>query len=266
MVGVDRPVAHPLERQAEDLRPDPAQRGRGALADLNGRGTDDRPPGGQHLDQRLVMIAGTAAILEADAEPHATPRRADAGRCNAPSVAEAIDNLVETGEQIAVHATVAGLERLADREQVPAAELVGVDTEPARDHVDLRLGGKARLGSAKPTERSGRHRIGAHRIGAGRDRRPAIGAGNAIAGLDDGHRARIEYAPASSWISLCRAVSRPSAMTPVFRTRMPACLDRMRRPSSMLRHNRTGRPALTASSTTSGSILQKLLPPKPPPT
>jgi hypothetical protein len=43
-------------------------------------------------------------------------------------------------------------------------------------------------------------------------------------------------------------------------------LVRVRRLSSMLRHSRTGRADFIASRTTSGSILQKLLPPNPPPT
>src|SRR6516162_2249488 len=190
VVGVDRPIAYPLERQAEGLRRNPAKRSRGALADLDRRGIDDHPPGRKYLDQGLGMI-GAAAILDPDREAHALPLRAVDRPGSAPSVTQAIDDHVETGKQIALDPAVAGLERFALREQVFAAELVWVDPKPPRDHVDLRFRGKARLGSAKPAEGSGRHRIGAHRASAGRDRLPAIRAGNAITGLDHGHRTRI---------------------------------------------------------------------------
>jgi hypothetical protein len=112
-------------------------------------------------------------------------------RSRARYVAQPRDDFVEPGQEIAVHAAVARLERLADGEQVPPAELIRVDPEPAGDHVDLRFRGKTRLRPAKAAERTRRHRAGAHRIGARRDRVPAIGAGDAIPGLDDGHRAGI---------------------------------------------------------------------------
>src|SRR5438552_432662 len=107
------------------------------------------------------MVAGAAAVLDPNAEAHAARCLAGRRASGTVPIAEALDDLVEALRQVAVHAAVARLEGLTDREQVLAAKIIGVDPEPAGDHVDLRLRGEARLGSAKAAKRTGRHRIGA---------------------------------------------------------------------------------------------------------
>src|SRR5215472_1322021 len=194
------------------------------------------------------MVAGAAAILDPDAEAHParlmTLRRASGTL----PIAEAFDDLVEPLCKVAVNAAVAQSKRLAQGKQILATKIIGVDPQSPRDHVDLRFRRKARLGSAKAAKRPGRNRVGANRISARRDCVPTIGTGDAVSGLDHRQRARVRIGAA------------------VVSTKIPACLVSVSKLSSRLRQRRTGRPAFIASSTTSGSILQKLLPPKPPPT
>src|SRR5216683_7802755 len=134
VVGVDCAVAHPLDREFQNLRGDAAQGRRCPLADLDGGGTDDRSSGGQQFDERLGMVAGAAAILYPDAEAH-TARHVTLHRAsNTLPVAEAFDDLVETAPKIAVNSAVTRLKRLADGKQVLAAEIIGVDPEPPRNH------------------------------------------------------------------------------------------------------------------------------------
>src|SRR6516162_772274 len=95
------------------------------------------------------MVAGAAAILDPNAEAHSprlhTLRRAS----HTLPIAEAFDDLVQPPFKIAVDAAVARSKRLAKAEQIPAAEIIGVDPQPPRNHIDLRFRCEARLGSAK---------------------------------------------------------------------------------------------------------------------
>src|SRR3984893_8432864 len=142
------------------------------------------------------MIAGAAAILDPDAEAHparlVTLRRAS----NTLPIADAFDDLVKPFRKVAVNAAVAWSNRLARGEKVLAAEIIGVDPQPPRNHIDLRFRRKARLGSAKAAKRPGRNRIGAHRISARRNGVPTIGTGDAVSGLDHRQRARVRIGAA----------------------------------------------------------------------
>src|SRR5689334_19035658 len=115
------------------------------------------------------MIAGAAAILDPNAEAHPTRLRTLRRASHTLPIAEAFDDLVEPPCKVAIDPAVAWSKGLAKRKKVPAAEIIGVDPQPPRNHVDLRFRCKARLGSAKPAKRPSRNRIRAYRIGASRN-------------------------------------------------------------------------------------------------
>ena len=78
------------------------------------------------------MVAGAAPILDPDAEAHPArlvtlPRASDML-----PIAEPFDDLVEPPCKIAVNVAVARSKRLARGEQVLAAEIMGVDSQPPR--------------------------------------------------------------------------------------------------------------------------------------
>src|SRR5258706_14693529 len=108
------------------------------------------------------MIAGAAAILDPDAEAHparlVTLRRAS----NTLPMADAFDDLVEPFRKVAVNAAVAWSKRLARGEKVLAAEIMGVDPQPPRNHIDIGFRAQARVGCAKPAQRPGRNRVVCH--------------------------------------------------------------------------------------------------------
>src|ERR1700730_494718 len=158
------------------------------------------------------MVAGAAAILYPDAEAHAAHLVALRRASNALPIAEAFDDLVETAPKIAVNAAVTRLKRLADGKQVPTAEIIGVDPEPPRNHVDLRFRRKAGLGPTKTAKRAGRHRVGAHRVSARRHCVPPIGAGNAVSGLDHRKRAGVRIGAAIE-LDLALASGKPAILS-----------------------------------------------------
>src|SRR4051794_16830432 len=147
VLGVDLCVFDGRKRPAEDLGGDPAKNRADPLSDLHGSSADQYLARMAYLDLRQRLVAGPSSILQADAQSDAPPpplRRA--------SIADESRGFDEPRIEVAIETTVTRRIRNALGQHVPAPKLQRVETQTARDHVDLRFRRKARLGATKSPE------------------------------------------------------------------------------------------------------------------